>query len=64
MIILNGEDYQDSVETMEIKGTDGSRLLSLSKITDFRPVVGRVGYMTGVFIPWCPLRHLFWAELK
>lgn len=42
VIVLDGYDYLASVKT-KTKGSDDSRLLRWSKITDFRSVVGCVG---------------------
>lgn len=54
VITLDVNDQLDSVATMEIKGTDTSRFLSWSEITDFRFVVGCVGY---IIIDICPMHE-------
>jgi hypothetical protein len=51
VIILDGNDYLDSTEKMEIRGNDASRRLDVEEVTDFRSVVSSIGYMATAFIP-------------
>jgi hypothetical protein len=51
VIILDGDDYLESTEQMEIGPGNDDRPLGSKEIVGFRSVIGSVGYMATAFIP-------------